>query len=230
MRTTDEFDRLAEKLPRGSHGLPPEFVVRSQRERLFAGIARVTARNGYAATTVDDVASESRVSRKALYAHFSGREDVLLQAHKAVVERIATAAVPVMAEQKDWKSALRALFDCALELFAREPAFAHLSLVEMGAATPAARQMLRESLRPVRALVESAFAAGARPLSDIELDGMMGGLVYVVANAAEEMPPAELPVLRQRLMAWFVLVLEGPAAAARELEVEVTTSPTLRSS
>jgi AcrR family transcriptional regulator len=211
----------AEKLPRGSHGLPPEFVVRSQRERLFAGMARVMARRGYAATTVDDIANESSVSRKALYAHFSGKEDVLLQAHRAVVERVATGAGPAVADQDDWKSALRALLDWGLEFFAREPAFANLSLIEVRAATPAARELQSESLVMVRRVLEQAIVQGARPVSDTAIDGMLGGMISVVAKAAEDGPPTDLPALRPELMAWFTLILEGPEAAELELAQEV---------
>jgi AcrR family transcriptional regulator len=213
--------RADDKLPRGSHGLPPEFVSRSQRERLFAGMARVVARRGYAATTVDDIAAESRVSRKALYTHFSGKEDVLLQAYRAVVERIATGAGPAIAEQEDWKSALRTFFDCGLEFFAREPAFAHLSLIEVAAATPRSRELQRESLAWVRGLIERAAAAERRTISETAIEGMLGGMVYVVARAAEEWPPENLPTLRLELMTWFVLILEGPEAAERELAEEI---------
>lgn len=222
-------NRTGGRLPRGSHGLPPEFVVRSQRERLFAGMARVTARSGYAATTVDDIAAESGVSRKALYAHFSGKEDVLLQAHKAVVKRVVTGAGPAIAEQDDWKSALRALLDWGLEFFSREPAFAHLTLIEMGAATPASQRLQRDSLGAVRTLIEQAIAQGARPLSNTTIDGMLGGLIYVVAQAAGGDRRRDLVALRPELMSWFVLVLEGPEAAERELEEEITTSPSRRS-
>lgn len=218
METTQANRSLgAEKLPRGSHGLPSEFVVRSQRERLFAGIARVLMRNGYAATTVDDIAIESGVSRKALYAHFSGKEDVLLQAHRAVAERIATGAGPAIAEHGDWKSALRALFDWTLEFFAREPAFAHLALVEMAAATPSSRQLQRESLAGFRQLIEQAASQSQAPISDTVIDGMLGGAMYVVAQAADAAKAEQLPALRAELMAWFVLVLEGPEAAQGEL-------------
>lgn len=175
------------------------------------------ARNGYAATTVDDIAMESGVSRKALYTHFSGKEDVLLQAHKAVVERIVTGAGPAIDEQDNWKSATRALLDWALEFFAREPAFAHLALIEMAAATPASRQLLRQTLSSARTLVDRAVGEGARALSDRAVQGMLGGVVFVIANAADEGPPSALPRLRPELMAWVSLMLEGPEAAEREL-------------
>lgn len=175
------------------------------------------ARRGYAATTVDDIATESGVSRKALYTHFSGKEDVLLQAHRAIVEQIVAGAGPAAAEQSDWRSALRALFDWGLELFAREPALANLSLIEVAAATPASRQLQRETLNRIRALIEQATAESQRTVPDVAIDGMLGGMVYVIAKAAEDGDPAELPALRPKLMAWFMLVFDGPEAAEREL-------------
>jgi AcrR family transcriptional regulator len=211
---------LGDKLPRGSHGLPPEFVAYSQRERLFAGMARVMARQGYAATTVDQIASESGVSRKALYTHFSGKEDVLLQAHRAIVDRVVAGAGPAIAEHDDWPSGLRALFDWALELFAREPALANLALVEVAAATPASRQLQREMLSRLRTLIGRAAADSDRPIPDIAIDGMIGGMAYVIAKAAVDGDAAQLPQLRPELMAWFMLVFDGPDAAARELTAD----------
>ena len=209
--------RPSDKLPRGSHGLPPEFVVHSQRDRLFAGMARVLARRGYAATTVDEIASESGVSRKALYTHFSGKEDVLLQAHRAIVKRITAGAGSAAAEQDDWRAALRSLLDWGLELFAREPALANLALTEIAAATPASRQLQRETLDRIRALIEQAIADSDHAVPDVAIDGILGGRVYVIAKAAEDGDPTELPALRPKLMAWFMLALDGPDAAEREL-------------
>jgi len=216
-QTEGHVQPTREKLPRGSHGLPVEFVIRSQRERLFAGMARAMARGGYAATTVDDIAVESGVSRKALYAHFSGKEDVLLQAHRAITQRIMTGAGPAIAEQPDWKAGLRVLLDWTLEFFAREPAFAHLAFVEMAAATPASRKLQRESLAPVRALIERGISAGSRRVSDTAIDGMLGGLAYVIAKAADDGGAGDIRRLRPELMAWIVLVLEGPETAEHEL-------------
>lgn len=207
---------LPAKLPRGSHGLPPEFVVHSQRERLFAGMARVMARRGYGATTVDQIAAESGVSRKALYAHFSGKEDLLLQAYRAVIERIVAGAGAVLEDHDEWRAGLRATLDWTLELFAREPALANLCLVEVGAATPASRRLQHETLTGARALVERRVADAARALPDVAIDGMLGGMAYVVARAADEGDAARLPSLRPELMALAVAVLDGREAAERE--------------
>jgi AcrR family transcriptional regulator len=172
-------------------------------------------RQGYAATTVDDIAVESGVSRKALYAHFSGKEDVLLQAHRAVGERIMAGAGPIIAEQTDWKSALRAFLDWTLEFFSREPAFAHLVLVEMAAATPTSRRVQRASLTPVRDLIQRGADEGDTSLSEVALDGLLGGVVYVIANA-NDAGTADLRALAPELMEWIVVAVESRQAARQE--------------
>jgi AcrR family transcriptional regulator len=180
-------------------------------------MAGVMVRRGYAGTTVDEIASESGVSRKALYAHFSGKEDVLLQAHRAVVERIAAGAGPALRARGDGRPALRALLDRTLELFAREPALANLSLVEVAAATPASRRLQRETLDEVRGLVEQAAIGSGRTVPEVAIDGVLGGMVHVIAKAAEQRDAARLLALRPQLMAWLMLVVDGPEAAEREL-------------
>jgi AcrR family transcriptional regulator len=180
-------------------------------------MARVMARSGYAATTVDLIAAESGVSRKALYTHFSGKEDLLLEAHRAVVQRIAAGAGPSVAEQQDWREGLRVLLDWGLELFAREPELANLSLVEVSAATPASRRLHRETIDRLRALAEQATVDCSRSVPRTAIEGMIGGMIYLIAQAAEEEDAAELPALRGQLMAWFLLVFEGPEAAQSEL-------------
>jgi AcrR family transcriptional regulator len=213
-------DGLGERLPRGSHGLPPEFVTRSQRERLFTGMARVMARSGYAATTVDLIAAESGVSRKALYTHFSGKEELLLKAHQAIVERIAAGAGPSVAEQQDWREGLRALLDWGLELFAREPELANLSLVEVSAATPASRRLHYETVDHLREMIEQATAGSPQSLPKAAIEGMIDGTLHLIARAADEGDATDLLALRRELMAWFLAVFEGPKAAESELRRE----------
>ena len=74
-------------------------------------------------------------------------------------------------------------------------------LVEIAAATPASRQLQRETLDRIRALAEQAAADSEHAVPDVAIDGMLGGMAYAIAKAAEEGDPAELPMLRPQLMA-----------------------------
>jgi len=51
----------------------------------------------------------------------------------------------------------------------------------------------------------------------VAIDGMLGGMVYAIAREAESGDPSRLPALRPGLMAWFMMVFDGPDAAEREL-------------
>ena len=64
------------------------------RERLLAAAAKVFARRGYRAASVDEVAAEAGFSKGAVYWHFGGKEDLL---HALFDERVGRRAEPVLA-------------------------------------------------------------------------------------------------------------------------------------
>jgi len=59
------------RLPPGRHGLPREFVVHNQRERLIAGLAEAVAEHGYSGTTIAHITAHAAVSRRTFYEHAS---------------------------------------------------------------------------------------------------------------------------------------------------------------
>src|SRR5215467_14095310 len=54
-----------------------------RREQILAAATRAFARSGFAATSLDDIAAEARVSRVILYRHFESKTDL----YRAVLER-----------------------------------------------------------------------------------------------------------------------------------------------
>ena len=64
-------------LPRGRHGLPREFVVRSQRERLIGAARALVAEEGYGKMTIAKVCDRAAVTYRTLYEHFDGLENCL---------------------------------------------------------------------------------------------------------------------------------------------------------
>ncbi|MCW2988568.1 MAG: transcriptional repressor BetI, partial [Solirubrobacterales bacterium] len=81
--------------PRGRHGLPPEVVARSQRDRLLEATMQVVAEKGYAATTVADLTKRAGISRTTFYELFADKEACFLAAYDnavdGLVRRIAVA-------------------------------------------------------------------------------------------------------------------------------------------
>src|SRR3984957_3146674 len=72
--------------PRGSLG-------RGARERILAAAETLFARQGINATSMNDLYVEARVSKRTLYEHFAGKDELVLAVLAAAQERGGTAAV-----------------------------------------------------------------------------------------------------------------------------------------
>jgi AcrR family transcriptional regulator len=72
---------IAERLPRGPHGLTREQVQASQRQRLLDAVLDVVGERGYAAVTVADITTAAGVSRTTFYEQFRNKLDAFLTAY-----------------------------------------------------------------------------------------------------------------------------------------------------
>jgi AcrR family transcriptional regulator len=77
-----------ERLPRGRHGLSPDFVVRNQRERLMTALAETLLEDGYAKTTVAQISARAMVSKSDFYKRFETKDDCFAATYDDAVERI----------------------------------------------------------------------------------------------------------------------------------------------
>ncbi|HEX4307950.1 MAG TPA: helix-turn-helix domain-containing protein, partial [Solirubrobacterales bacterium] len=75
-----EYPPELSRLPPGRHGLPRDFVVHNQRERLIAGLAEAVAEKGYGGTTIADITRHAAVSRRTFYEHFDGKDECFVAA------------------------------------------------------------------------------------------------------------------------------------------------------
>jgi AcrR family transcriptional regulator len=112
-------------------GTPPQRRLRraERREEILAGATRAFAANGFAATSLDDVAAEAGVSRVILYRHFESKTDL----YRAVLDRACARLAGTVGTDNYDERAIPALVRAAGEdpegfrlLFryaAREPEF-----------------------------------------------------------------------------------------------------------
>src|SRR3954454_15724183 len=121
-----------DRLPRGRHGLSPEFVARSQRQRLIAGLTQTLYEVGYQKTTVSLIGQRASVSKSDFYKHFESKDDCFIAAYDAAVGRIRehVLAPCETAEGKAWALRVSEAIEALLKLFATEPALASIVLVE----------------------------------------------------------------------------------------------------
>src|SRR3954451_3534198 len=121
-----------ERLPRGRHGLTPDFVARNQRERLIAGLIQSLYEVGYQKTTVSLIGQRASVSKSDFYKHFERKEDCFIAAYDAAIERIRGAVGEACEEvaEDGWAIRVRVGFGALLALLGAEPALASIALVE----------------------------------------------------------------------------------------------------
>src|SRR5512143_150005 len=91
------------------------------RDSLLRAALRVFSRQGYGATTLDDVAREAGVTRGAIYWHFGGKVELynaLLEAYSAKGDALVQAAV---AEGGSYRDVVRRVFVRLLEAVESDP-------------------------------------------------------------------------------------------------------------
>src|ERR1700759_1733059 len=86
-----------DRLPRGRHGLSPEFVARNQRDRLIAALILTLADVGYQKTTVSMIGRRAAVSKSDFYKHFDSKAESFLAAYDFAAERMRAAVVDACA-------------------------------------------------------------------------------------------------------------------------------------
>lgn len=121
-----------DRLPRGRHGLSPEFVARNQRERLITGLTQALYEVGYQKTTVSFIGQRAAVSKSDFYKHFESKDDCFIAAYDAAVGRMRECVVEACgtAADQSWPLRVSAALDDLLKLLTSEPALASIVLVE----------------------------------------------------------------------------------------------------
>jgi AcrR family transcriptional regulator len=206
--------------PRGRHRLPPEVIARSQRDRLLEAAIRVVAAKGYAAATIGDITGEAGVSRTTFYEFFDDKEACFLAAYDKAVDVLVRRVITAYEAEGEWPLRAAAGLRALLEALAEEPDLARLSLVDVGAAGPAAQRRYRNAVQRLTPLFEEGrdFAPGGRRLPANTSRMAIGGVTGLIAEELLAGRAAQLPdLLSDALFATLVPYI-GPDAAAREVE------------
>lgn len=121
-----------DRLPRGRHGLSPEFVARNQRERLITALILTLDEVGYQKTTVSMIGRRAAVSKSDFYKHFSSKDECFFAGYDFAVERLHTTVTDACAAAPGaaWPERVRAGIVALLSLLAAEPPLASILLAE----------------------------------------------------------------------------------------------------
>lgn len=173
-----------ERLPRGRHGLPREFVAQNQRERLLASLAECLEEGGYDGTTVSTIGKRAGVSKSDFYKQFESKDACFVAAYDDAVERIRERVLAVCEKAEDWATGVLAALTALLDLLTAEPAQAGLVLVEglrAGRGVYDRYQLALQSFVPY--LRDGAAApAGSEPPPEATDEAVVGGIASLLAR------------------------------------------------
>jgi AcrR family transcriptional regulator/DNA-binding MarR family transcriptional regulator len=215
-RSVRERQRPARIPSRG--GLSEGQIAEIQRSRLLAGAVDAIEEFGYAQTTVAQITSRARVSRRTFYEMFDNREGCLAELIENVLAMIEGDLAHAGLEGLPWRERVRGGLSVILAFFDREPALARVCVVHSQQGGPAVLARREQILACLAAVLDEGRGEGTRaadctPLTAEGLVGAAFGIVYARLVRGERRPLTELT---GELMGMIVLPYLGPAVARRE--------------
>jgi AcrR family transcriptional regulator len=202
-------------LPGGHHGLSPEQVAESQRERLLGGIVEAVAAKGYVATTIAEIVSAASVSSRAFYENFDSKEQCFLAAFDAVFAHLRELIDGAVASADDWPHKAIAALRAGLRFFDGEPELARFCIVEPPTASPAVTAHFRAVVDSAASELRSGRAqfAEAEELPESTEESLLGGLIVLVSRSILSGDPEVLEALLPDLAEFVLSPYVGPEAA-----------------
>jgi AcrR family transcriptional regulator len=173
-----------ERLPRGRHGLSPEFVARNQCERLLAALAEILYERGYEETTVAMIGKRAGVSKSDFYKRYESKDACFIAAYDDAVERIREAVRAACAKRGEWAEGTLAALEALLAFIVDDPARARLVLVEGLRAGKGVYDRYQEALQSFVPYLRDgapAPAGGTRPPEATD-EAVVGGIASLLAR------------------------------------------------
>lgn len=214
MNPEEEIARLT-RMPPGRHNLPADFVAQNQRARLSYAITQLVAKQGYPATSLNQIVKTAGVARHTFYEHFSSKEELFLTVFDQAAEgalRITREAID--AESGPWEAKVRAGLAALLGHLAGDLVLARVCLIESQSAGPDALAHYEETMREFAALLRAgreSIAEGEEFPESLE-DIAVGGVVWMIDRQLSE-DPESIEELLPRALEFVLTPYLGDSAA-----------------
>ena len=205
------------RLPAGRHGLPREFIVQNQRERIVTALVDTVAERGYNATTVAHITKAASVSRRTFYEHFADKEACFLAAYEMVADHIAASMRAAAEAFEEWPQKVRAALATMLRFLAGEPELARLCMIEPAAAGGEIAARHRASMQGLVEILKAGRPghAGTRPLPEATEETLVGGIVSLIVREISAGRTEQLEALLPDLVELTLAPYVGPEEAER---------------
>jgi AcrR family transcriptional regulator/DNA-binding MarR family transcriptional regulator len=191
-----------------------------QRARLLAAAVRAVEELGYPDTSVADITSRARVSRRTFYELFSDREECLAAALEDILGLIAAELAGAGLDGLAWRERVRGGLWAILSFFDREPALARVCVVQALRGGPRVLERREGVLARLAGVVDEGRLGSERAArcTSLTAEGVVGAAFSIVYSRLLRGERGSLTGLFGELMGMIVLPYLGPAAARREQE------------
>lgn len=208
-----------ERLPRGRHGLSPEFVAQNQRDRLITGLTEVLHEVGYQKTTVSLIGQRAAVSKSDFYKHFESKDECFYAAYESAIERIRERVVAACAAHPEdqWPPRVRDGIASLIDLLASDPPLAGITLVEglrAGRGVYDRYQAAVESFVPL-IRVGAPPAPGGSEVPEATDEAIVGGIASLLGRRVLAGEVEQLDELTPAVLEFALTPYLGTAEARR---------------
>jgi AcrR family transcriptional regulator len=204
------------ELPRGPHGLTRGAVVENQRRRLIDAVPVAAREKGYAALTVEDIATRAGVSRRTFYENFRDAQDCFVASYRQhSQELLAVVGGAAAAAGAAWEDRARFALASLLRYLAERPDLAHMAVIEVLAAGPEAIAERDRGIALLSALIgEEALAAVPDPAPRLLLEVIAGATLQLIYARVLAEDTGHLEELLPTIVYLVLVALHGPGGAA----------------
>jgi AcrR family transcriptional regulator len=203
------------RLPPGRHGLPREFVVENQLQRIAAGMIAVVVDQGYSSASVTQIVAAAGVSRRTFYNYYSNKAEAFFDIFGKVTDFLCEAMVEAGEAERGWAARVRAELDALLDCFATNSELAAFCLFAPPAAGGEVAAAYRAFLDRLLAILVEGRPKNARRTSPAAEFGLVGGLAALIIAALEEGSPEAIRRLGPEVTELVLTPYLGGEAAVR---------------
>jgi AcrR family transcriptional regulator len=158
------------------------------RRRLLDAMAHAVARKGFAETTIADLASEARVSRRTFYEHFADKAECLIALYEVASAQALEVLKAAIDPKRDWHTQVDQALNAYLSTLSCNPMLLRTLFIAILGLGPAGLQARRRANLELADFILSVVndARRAKPLPAEMALAIVGGVNELILQAIEE--------------------------------------------
>jgi AcrR family transcriptional regulator len=192
-------------------------VDESERARLIAAFGKAAAEHGYRDLTVDHVARYAGLSRASYEAHFATKEQCLVAAQDAFLDRLLLEVFAACEAPQEWAAKVRAALRVVISSLVEASTLARVFAVEATAASFAAAERQFAALEQFASLLHEGRARHPRAASlpSPTERVLVGGIASIVSEHLLAEDPGALSALESQMAETLLIPYLGEGEAKR---------------